>query len=195
MSDDEECVMCGRESHDPIHTEDFLADYHEFATATLANRLKALARLYIRETKDLLLEAAEAADRWPDNPEWDGTDGAHPAYWRGEKAGGASVCKTIAATLDGDIAGKSREDLQAVRDRLIEQLSIKPGRKATYGIEEVIPEPWEDAGNKRVKLRLIVEGEPVGPWCCILSGSAQAVDDYMAGLVTLGELVVRREGR
>jgi hypothetical protein len=39
---------------------------------------------------------------WPDDPELDGTDGAHPAWWRGNDRGVEAACERIAAVLDGD---------------------------------------------------------------------------------------------
>ena len=35
-----------------------------------------------------------------DNPFWDGTDAAHPAYWRGEKRGVEGACERIRDILD-----------------------------------------------------------------------------------------------
>ena len=38
---------------------------------------------------------------YPDNPNLDCTDWAHPAWWRGNDAGVASVCKMLHEIIDG----------------------------------------------------------------------------------------------
>ena len=57
-----------------------------------------------------------------DNPELDGTDFAHPAYWRGHDAAIAGICFRINKILDGydDGRGVSNEPWEATRRRLLE---------------------------------------------------------------------------
>ena len=51
-----------------------------------------------------------------DNPEYDGTDGAHPAWWRGEGDGVVGAVKRIREVLAGDIRGVTQEPLQGLRE-------------------------------------------------------------------------------
>jgi len=70
-----------------------------------------------------------------DDPELDGTDGAHPAYWRGEDYAIKAVCNKLNAILDGkSVTGVCNEPLQSLRVRLAEYR--EKVRKET--LEEVI---------------------------------------------------------
>ena len=59
-----------------------------------------------------------------DNPEWDGTDLAHPAWWRGCDSGADSTIAIIHQMLDDIESGKERagtfgsQKLNMLRDRL-----------------------------------------------------------------------------
>lgn len=56
-----------------------------------------------------------------DNDELDGTDAAHPAWWRGNDAGVAQVCAQINAILDGaDVFGTASEPWESTRRRVAE---------------------------------------------------------------------------
>lgn len=56
-----------------------------------------------------------------DNEELDGTDAAHPAWWRGNDAGVAQVCAQINAILDGaDVFGTASEPWESTRRRVAE---------------------------------------------------------------------------
>lgn len=48
----------------------------------------------------------ERIESWPDDPECDGTDAAHPAYWRGHDHAVAVLCQKVAEILDGKDDGK-----------------------------------------------------------------------------------------
>ncbi len=56
-----------------------------------------------------------------DYPDADGTDAAHPAWWRGNSAGVASLCQIINGILDGkdDGSGVASEPWEATRRRLL----------------------------------------------------------------------------
>lgn len=55
------------------------------------------------------------------NEELDGTDAAHPAWWRGNDAGVAQVCAQINAILDGaDVFGTAAEPWESTRRRVAE---------------------------------------------------------------------------
>ena len=56
---------------------------------------------------------------WVDNPEWDGTDGAHPAWWRGQEDGVKGAVMRVREALEGNegaMAGKCQEPLQSLRE-------------------------------------------------------------------------------
>jgi hypothetical protein len=59
-----------------------------------------------------------------DDKELDGTDFAHPAYWRGHDAAIAGLCYRINLILDGKDTGKgvSQEPWESTRRRLLELL-------------------------------------------------------------------------
>lgn len=64
---------------------------------------------------------AELAEARKDNEELDGTDAAHPAWWRGNDAGVAQVCAKINAILDGaDVFGTASEPWESTRRRVAE---------------------------------------------------------------------------
>jgi len=64
----------------------------------------------------------DRAVRAEDNPEWDATDAAHPAWWRGD-AHGVQVCvDRINRILDGKDDGRGiigHEPLETLRRRLL----------------------------------------------------------------------------
>lgn len=77
---------------------------------------REVRRLLEERDLDRLVEkkVAEAISARED-PQWDGTDFAHPAWWRGEKAGVAGACMRIRQALSGDVAGVCQDPLQAIR--------------------------------------------------------------------------------
>lgn len=56
-----------------------------------------------------------------DDPALDGTDNAHPAWWRGNDAGVVALCQQINEILDGkdDGAGVANEPWESTRRRLV----------------------------------------------------------------------------
>ncbi len=63
----------------------------------------------------------ELAEARHGNEELDGTDAAHPAWWRGNDAGVAQVCAKINAILDGaDVFGTAAEPWESTRRRVAE---------------------------------------------------------------------------
>ncbi len=58
-----------------------------------------------------------------DNEFWDGTDGAHQAWWRGEKFGCQQTIRVVTEWLDKpleDIRGCSQADVQVLKERIME---------------------------------------------------------------------------
>jgi len=65
------------------------------------------------------LQAENARLRAMDNPECDGTDDAHPAWWRGHEDGTSALCQIINAMLDGkESHGTFREPWESTRRRI-----------------------------------------------------------------------------
>jgi hypothetical protein len=67
-----------------------------------------------------LINRHRGAGGIPDDPEWDGTDAAHPAYWRGEEDGVKSAMWKITEILDHGARGGaySLPEVQRVVDRI-----------------------------------------------------------------------------
>lgn len=64
----------------------------------------------------------------PDNPEYDATDFAHPAFWRGQDYAVNSLCLAINNILDGKgIHGIAQEPWEATRKRIQSLISISEG--------------------------------------------------------------------
>jgi hypothetical protein len=59
-----------------------------------------------------------------DNPFWDCTDGAHPAWWRGEEWGVKSMVRLVHEWLDKPLSelesGTHYEDVQALKERILD---------------------------------------------------------------------------
>lgn len=54
-----------------------------------------------------------------DNPEWDCTDGAHPAWWRGERYSYLKFCERVTEFLDGKgFAGKGHVEIERIKRRI-----------------------------------------------------------------------------
>jgi hypothetical protein len=57
-----------------------------------------------------------------DNPFWDCTDGAHPAWWRGEEYGAAGMIRLVNRWLDAPLEqldiGTHRSEIQALKERI-----------------------------------------------------------------------------
>lgn len=70
---------------------------------------------------DTALAALSAQAAIPDHPEADGTDAAHPAWWRGHHYTVEAMCRKVNDCLDGrdDGKGVSGEPWESVRRRLI----------------------------------------------------------------------------
>ena len=66
------------------------------------------------------LQAALAEAR-KDNEELDGTDAAHPAWWRGQDYGAVSICRALTEVLDGkEPSGTCTEPFETLRRRVWE---------------------------------------------------------------------------
>lgn len=84
------------------------------------------------ESLALLAEIRDAARRQIDDPECDGTDNAHPAWWRGNDQGVAVLCAKVADILDGkdDGRGVSREPWDGTRRRLLGMMEVAQKERA-----------------------------------------------------------------
>ena len=77
-----------------------------------------------------------------DDPECDGTDAAHPAWWRGEVHGTVMLCKIINDILDGNdkCLGACREPWESTRKRIL-ALVQESEHKAIENLRNHWPQP------------------------------------------------------
>lgn len=82
------------------------SDPHKFSRPSLAQ---------------LLRRERAAAVAGSDDPERDGTDAAHPAWWRGNDDGVAKACREVNRWLDGESLGGhyGAPELTALRERVL----------------------------------------------------------------------------
>ena len=94
------------------------------AITALGNMANQVAVAYTAINAALALTPASAGaleEARKDNKELDGTDAAHPAWWRGNDAGVSQVCEKINAILDGaDVFGTASEPWESTRRRVAE---------------------------------------------------------------------------
>jgi hypothetical protein len=104
------------------------AQLHIAYKALLINTLEAsrapnASRDFVRECNDIIKAQAErirVLEQNIDVPECDGTDAAHPAWWRGHEQAVASLCQLINQILDGKKRGNgiASEPWESTRNRL-----------------------------------------------------------------------------
>jgi hypothetical protein len=138
----------GRETNEEVAHQAFVrfvaADFDYLVTLVLLTKKQVLAAV-----RALPLPAAEqpaqsepqpSGQLLPDYLEADGTDAAHPAWWRGQDHGVHSLCQHINEILDGkEPTGVSREpwestrkNLAALREQLAELGEIAEEGKARF---------------------------------------------------------------
>lgn len=64
----------------------------------------------------------ECADIWANDPQWDGTDAAHPAWWRGSDRGCEAATQILTDALNGKDDGHGvigHAPLETLRRRLL----------------------------------------------------------------------------
>jgi hypothetical protein len=132
--------------------------------------LKVLAdeRAYIARIAELEAALAEAQTNYTavgnklaaatgrDLPDLDGTDAAHPAWWRGQDYGAASICRALTEVLDGkQPSGKCAEPFETLRRRVWE------AREDSARLE------WASANPSRWGKRTDWTGTGTGEWWAI----------------------------
>lgn len=123
----------------------------------LASNLKGLE---YASSIDWLIKAANLITNTPiDYPDADGTDDAHPAWWRGHQQAALVFCQLMNEILDGkdDGRGFNYEPWHSTRRRLIEvsKLNVRTpegGFKKLFQVEKMICEAAVEhyRGNKSV---------------------------------------------
>ena len=94
---------------------------HEAAIKGMNWQEVAQFQAMITEQYQPMRQRLTDAESRKDNEELDGTDAAHPAWWRGNDAGVAQVCAKINAILDGaDVFGTASEPWESTRRRVAE---------------------------------------------------------------------------
>jgi len=91
-----------------------------------------------------------------DDPQWDGTDAAHPAWWRGEKYGAWEATRLIADVLSGKnkCTGRMNEQIEIVRDSVFKLKQERDELKeiAAGAIKEAV-----DLENRKLKIEEEIE--------------------------------------
>lgn len=100
----------------------------------------------------------------PDDPEWDATDFAHPAWWRGNDAGADAVVRRLEKVLDGKDEGAGvlgGRKLEAIRRRLLGLLEMVKRKEVLGWIRQVnLSEPpcvTDDCTAERIKYHALFE--------------------------------------
>lgn len=73
-----------------------------------------------------------------DAPDLDGTDGAHPAWWRGCDHGVSMTVRSLTRTLDGLDDGSGAygsSEMETMRRRILAMLAANPSRAALAATE------------------------------------------------------------
>lgn len=123
----------------------------DYIKGTLSNALNDSENTHVH-----LANLAEMLNHWersvlfdasaPDDPQYDGTDFAHPSWWRGHDHAFQRLCQIVNEILDGKpIEGTCSEPWESTRKRLANtvitmgQLSIaaqaSPAGREYYGFE------------------------------------------------------------
>ncbi len=121
---------------------------------------------YVTEQSNQVIESVAVID----DPEWDGTDFAHPAFFRGEQYGGRGTVELILQTLGGDSGGTcSNERLQLARDRITALLRERDqAREALAAVKN--PPPV----NNSVVFYDDIPGTNCAEWKCTKCGNIWA---------------------
>lgn len=91
------------------------------------DRLLKHQQHFMRELNNLkpVAQACAGLRAERDDPEWDGTDTAHPAWWRGHDSSCQQFCREINEILDGKpMGGTCREPWEATRWRVFNLLML-----------------------------------------------------------------------
>ena len=100
----------------------------------LAYSEKVCAERDALRAKVVELEAALAEAR-EDHQELDGTDAAHPAWWRGHNYGSDSICRALTEVLDGkEPSGTCGEPYETLRRRVWE--ALEDSKRLEWVIEQ-----------------------------------------------------------
>lgn len=91
------------------------------------------------DLRDMITEVQRACDKARsapvyDNPDLDGTDGAHPAWWRGNDHGIRMTIREVNAWLSGAplLGTYGQQELNWLRARIAELVAERKGANAEY---------------------------------------------------------------
>ena len=76
-----------------------------------------------RSAEQVVREIRDGAGSKPDNPDLDGTDAAHPAWWRGHDHGSGMMTRTVLALFDEPLDGPGvfgNPELELIRQKIRE---------------------------------------------------------------------------
>lgn len=168
--------------------------------AAMIARIEApLVDLYIRgidpEGSPTLMRDIALVEAACTGEEYDGTDAAHPAWWRGHEQTTAILCQKINEILGGKDKGEgaNHEPWGTVRRRLIklvEQNAFNWSRVLQFEIRKLSPSPGDILVVQtdealRALLELTPEEIPDGVVITLAPGGAEiAKEDYSRGKLT-----------
>lgn len=121
------CTVCGKAPQ--VRTGHSWDTFCHPCAAELARRSVANAEEHVaaarRELARLTGEPeCQHGPLLPDVPDFDGTDAAHPAWWRGQSDGVDGVVRLMKEALNGYSGGTLREPLHAVRETVRENARV-----------------------------------------------------------------------
>jgi len=182
----EDCVYCGLYPESDYHTrkDGTLNGAHEYAPPTSANRLRAWARSFERETKELLVEASTKVEHWDALKDWLRTVKTHGSIADDH----VSALRDLVYLIEKQGTVEPEEELhgRALLDRAREKRRAALAEER-YTVRQAVIHP-SGTTQKLVRAGIEVEGEIIGGRVTILSGPAADVDEWLDGRVTLEEL-------
>jgi len=101
-------------------TTDIVVEWIGAGGRSLGKQVLAPSDVTLVDTEPFI----DPSELGPEDPFWDGTDAAHPAWWRGSDAGWAAAKQKIAA-LEAQL-----RVMQASCNHIVDHLKSVPGRMA-----------------------------------------------------------------
>ena len=103
--------------------------------------------LGLTDSRNLIAEVERLRSN---NEDADGTDYAHPSYWRGSDAAFAAMCEQLRKILDGedDCKGKCQEPWDTLRRRVLELVRHQRGIDKVIAFAHELG--WDGVNNSKI---------------------------------------------
>jgi len=181
----EDCAYCGGAPEANLHQKHLVGkNGHDYAPPTLSNRLKALARTFKAETRDVLTEASVKTRRWDALKDW-----LRDAKTNGKMAEDyVSTVRDLVYLIEQEDKHEEegpKLEGRALLDRARKQRRAVLAEERYTTVERVVESGGPD--TKKVQVGIEVEGEKLA-CVTVLSGPAADVEEWLDGRVTLEEL-------